>query len=171
MHVYTYVNEHMYTYFCVCVWPNIFLCRKAFKQLFCLPTSLLARIYSGLGSMKYLQDPKRPIHTHTCILGVKKKNKKKTHSVTMEVKSTATAELSKWTKKKKAVETFDIEAEAKTFWFVFVPMRNIPYNWHTSSWWNSESIAHLPSQPHWPWTVTSSQSRPLPRSLSAQLGK
>lgn len=32
----------------------------------------------------------------------------------MEVKSTATAELSKWTKKKKAVETFDIEAEAKT---------------------------------------------------------
>lgn len=130
----------MYTHMCmsicihtsVCVWPNILLCRKAFKQLFCSPTSLLARIYSGLGSMKYLQAPKRPTHSHTY---VHLRSQKNTHSVTcLEVKSTTTAELSTGTKKKEAAETFVIEAEAKRFglclyqWGIFPTTDILPHD-------------------------------------------
>lgn len=35
---------------------------------------LLARIYSGFGSMKYLRAPKTPALTHTCILGLRNEN-------------------------------------------------------------------------------------------------
>lgn len=35
---------------------------------------LLARIYSGFGSMKYLRAPKTPALTRTCILGLRNEN-------------------------------------------------------------------------------------------------
>ena len=55
---------------CVCVWLNISLCMQAAAPA----PLLLARIYSGFGSMKYLRAPKTPALTHTCILGLRNEN-------------------------------------------------------------------------------------------------
>lgn len=43
MHVYTNVYEYMYTYFSVCVWPNILVCRKSIQA-----AALLTNLLIGL---------------------------------------------------------------------------------------------------------------------------
>lgn len=75
---------------CVCVWLKSCLCKEACEQLL-WPPLLLARIYSGFGSMKYLRAPKTPALTHTCILRLRNENlprvlflKQKSHTPTIE---------------------------------------------------------------------------------------
>lgn len=57
---------------CVCVAEDFPV--QESMQAAALAPLLLARIYSGFGSMKYLRAPKTPGLTHTCILGLRKEN-------------------------------------------------------------------------------------------------
>lgn len=68
MCVYTYI------YLCVCVCVAEDLPVQGSMQAAALAPLLLARIYSGFGSMKYLRAPKTPALTHTCILGLRNEN-------------------------------------------------------------------------------------------------
>lgn len=43
-------------------------------QAAALASFLLARIYSGFGSKKYLRAPQTPALTHTCSLGLRNEN-------------------------------------------------------------------------------------------------
>ncbi len=69
MHVYIYIYPCVCECVCGCVAEDLPV--QESMQAAALAPLLLARIYSGFGSMKYLRAPKTPALTHTCILGLR----------------------------------------------------------------------------------------------------
>lgn len=92
LRVCVYVSSYRHSYVCVCVWKGqyVYVCIYTYRYVCvcvavdfpvqgsmraaALTPLLLARIYSGFGSMKYLRAPKTPALTHTCISGLRNKN-------------------------------------------------------------------------------------------------
>ena len=70
----SYVCVYISVCVCVCVCVAEGFSVQGSMRAAALAPLLLARIYSGFGSMKYLRAPKTPALTHTCILGLRNEN-------------------------------------------------------------------------------------------------